>query len=81
MRSNRGTILVIALYLPVDYGNRESAEEYDSELAFLEGLLESVEYNEVILLGDFNADLSSMGGRFSKKLVTFLTDNCLKRWG
>ena len=53
VRTNRGIILVTALYLPVDYGNRESAEEYDSELAFLEGLLESVEYNEVILRGGF----------------------------
>ena len=46
------TILIISVYMPVDYGNEQSVEDYITEIGFLGGLLESNEYDNVMILGD-----------------------------
>ena len=40
VRANRGTILVVALYryMPVDYGDADSIDDYMAESGTLEGL-------------------------------------------
>ena len=77
VRTDIGVILVVAVYLPVDYGDLCSAEDYSTKLGFLEGLLNSVVFDAVLFLGDFNADLYSMAGRFSHKLDSVLKENHL----
>ena len=52
-----GTILIISVYMPVDYGNEQSVEDYITEIGLLGGLLESNEYDSVTILGDLNTDL------------------------
>ena len=52
-----GTILIVSVYMPVDYGDGQALEDYITEIGFLEGLLESNEYDGVNILGDFNTDL------------------------
>ena len=72
LKTDRGNQLVVSVYMPVDYGDRESSENYDAEIGFLEGLLESDVYDGVVILGDFNADLDSKKGRFIRKVNSLL---------
>ena len=72
LQTGRGTVLIIAVYMPVDYGCRVSMENYNVELGYIEGLLESEVYDDIIILGDFNVDLSCKKGRFTKPLEAFL---------
>ena len=72
IQTGRGTMLIIAIYMPVDYGTRDSIENYIAELSYIEGILESEEYDEVVFWGDLNADLRSKKGRFTSTLEAFL---------
>ena len=72
IQTGRGTVLIIAIYMPVDYGTRDSIENYIAELYYFEGILESEEYDEVVFWGDLNADLRSKKGRFTSILEGFL---------
>ena len=47
MTTSYGVILVIALDMPVDYGNGDALNEYIMKLGFLEGTLETVHYDHV----------------------------------
>ena len=69
--SSCGTILVADVYMPVDYGDTQSLDEYISEIGCLEGV---DDYDEVIILGDFNSDLRNEKNRMSRRLVSFITD-------
>ena len=57
--------------MPVDYGNEQSVEDYITEIVFLGGLLESNEYDSVMILGNLNTDLHKGTSRFSRRLATF----------
>ena len=57
--------------MPVDYGNERSVEDYITEIGFWGDLLESNEYDSVMILGDLNADLRKGTSRFSRRLATF----------
>ena len=74
MTTSYGVILVIALYMPVDYGDDDALNEYIMELGFLEGTLEIVQYDHVLLLGDFNNDLRYISS-FSGRLESFLLEH------
>ena len=76
IRSCSGLILVIAVYMPVEYGDSTALDEYNMELGYLDGLLDIEDYNEVVILGDFNADLRK-SGRFSRSLSSFLNNTNL----
>ena len=69
-----GVVLMIALYMPVDYGDCNARDEYITELGFLEGLLDMEVYDHVVLLGDFNADLHRNESRFSARMSSFLSE-------
>ena len=69
-----GTILIISVYVPLDYGNEQSVEDYITEIGFLGGLLESNEYDNVMILGDLNTDLLKGTSRFSRRLATFMSE-------
>ena len=68
------TILIISVYMPVDYGNEQSVEDYITEIDLLGGLLESNEYDNVMILGDLNTDLRKGTSRSSRLLATFMSE-------
>ena len=47
-------------------------DDYITELGYISGLLETVDHDAVVILGDFNADLRSAKSRFSRELKSFL---------
>ena len=50
-------VLIVSIYMPVDYGDPESFAEFLEQLGDLDGILSSVSFNSCICIGDFNADL------------------------
>ena len=68
VKADHGAILVIAVYLPVNYGDSASFDDFITELGYLDGLLESEMYDHVIVMGDFNIDLRRREGKFSVSL-------------
>ena len=68
-----GNVLVVAVYMPVDYGDSDSL----SQLGCLESLLESDEYIGTVVLGDFNADLCQMKSHSARQLGTFVAESNL----
>ena len=73
VNSSLGSILVIVVYLPVDYGDSDALDVYVSELGFLEGILDNESYDHVIVMGDLNTDLRH-GDRFASRLTHFLRE-------
>ena len=45
-----------------------------SEIGYLEGILDIDEYDEVIVLGDFNVDLRIEKSRLPRRLPSFIAD-------
>ena len=72
MMSEAGVILIIAVYMPVECGSVVNREEYISELGVVEGLLEIDDHDQVVLMGDFNADIRRSDRRFARFLNSFL---------
>ena len=62
-------ILMLNVYMPCDKQTFAALDEYRSMLANLEGIIQEQNINEVILVGDFNADPNK--GRFWNELVAF----------
>ena len=61
--------LFINVYLPCDTQTAGAFDEYRSSLAQLESVVREQNFNNLILVGDFNAD--PFKGRFWKELLTF----------
>ena len=57
--------------MPVDYGDTLSLNDYFSEISYLESILDMNDHDEVIILGDFNADIRSQNSRRSRQLAPF----------
>ena len=74
VKSSIGIILVVAVYLLVNYGDTLSLNDYISEIGYLESNLDMNDHDEVIILGDFNADLRSQNSRMSRQLASFISD-------
>ena len=49
--------LLVNVYLPTYYGGVHNDDSFSETLAELAGMLESVDYDELIIAGDFNVDL------------------------
>ena len=60
--------------MPVDYGDTLSLNDYISEIRYLESILHMNDHDEVIISGDFNADLRSQNSRMSRQLASFTSD-------
>ena len=71
-------VLLVGVYMPVDYGNQQSMYDFTEQLGYLEGLISSVDFDSFIRIGDFNADLDKRS-RFACALCTFMNENGLKR--
>ena len=61
--------LFLNVYMPCDLQNFDSLDRYRHALATLDVIVKEQDINNVILVGDFNADPSK--GRFWKELVAF----------
>ena len=62
--------LFLNVYLPCDSQTPEAFHNYRSSLARLEVIIKEQHFNNVVLVGDFNAD--PFKGRFWKELLIFL---------
>ncbi len=69
---NRGhSVLLICVYLPTDYNNRSSRDEFLFVLAELEGFIQAQQFDSLLIVGDFNVDLDR--DRFNtEQLVSFI---------
>ena len=47
-------ILIVCVYLPMDYGTTDSCDDVLFALAELNGFIDSQSYNSLLLVGDFN---------------------------
>ena len=69
-------ILVASVYMSCDLEDVASSDDYEEELGYLNGLVNSLEFNSKIIIGDFNGDpLSYSSSRFGKKMRKFATNN------
>ena len=62
--------LFLNVYLPCDSQTPEAFHNYRSSLARLETVIREQSFNNLVLIGDFNAD--PFKGRFWKELLTFM---------
>ena len=75
IETDRGKILMLNVYLPCDLQTSNSIDKYKQSLATLEVIIREQNINQVVLVGDFNADPSK--GRFWKLLQDFNQSMCL----
>ena len=69
-------ILVAAVYMPCDLGDVTSSDDYEEELGYLDGLVNSPEFDSKIIIGDFNGNTHSFSSStFGKKMRKFATNN------
>ena len=69
---NNVTYIVLNVYFCCDYGNSDSLIEFQSILADLSDTICSEVYDDIIIVGDFNAD--PLKGRFYPRLKSILDD-------
>ena len=69
-----GPILFINVYMPTNYGDDHSLEQYVDCLCKLQATIVDVDAVHVFIAGDFNCDTNS---RFYHELCNFMTDNGL----
>ena len=77
-------MLVIVVYMPVDYGDSDALDDYIIEHGFLEGLLDNEVYDYVVTLADCITDLHTMAdcitdlrtkdSHCSRRLTNFLRE-------
>ena len=68
--------MVASVYMPCDLGDVTSSDDYEEELGYLDGLVNSPEFDSKIIIGDFNGDPRSFSSsRFGKKMRKFATNN------
>ena len=71
--SDNRSFLLLNVYMPCDYGNVESALMYKESLAKLDNICESEDFDDICIIGDFNADPTK--GRFFRDFSKFCEDN------
>ena len=70
-----GPILVVSAYLPTDYGDNDSLEDYVATCACISALYNDCDAVQLIVAGDFNCQ---PGSRFFNVFNDFVDDNNLK---
>ena len=75
IKTNNFNYLLLNVYCFCDYDNDESLLNYSSMLADLSNISRSLDYDEVLIIGDFNADPNK--GRFFRELNLFLSNNSM----
>ena len=72
IQSDTGTILLINVYAPCDYGNTQSLDDFTNIIGALNSFLMISYHNHCIIAGDFN---NSVDSRFMKLLKGFAYDH------
>ena len=75
LKHNHDKILFLNVYLPCDLQTSDSLDEYRNALASLDIVIEEQNVNEIVIVGDFNADPCK--GRFWNDLSIFCMKNSL----
>lgn len=75
LQCNYFKVLFLNVYLPCDLQTHDSLDSYRNALASLNVVIEEQNINEVIIVGDFNAD--PYKGRFWNYLSSFCRNNSL----
>jgi len=70
-----GPILLVSAYLPTDYGDSDSAEEYIATCTCISALYNDCDAVQLIVAGDFNCQV---GSRFFNAFKDFVDDNNFK---
>ena len=70
----RGPALVLNVYMPTDYHDDDSLEQYDETCGKINALITDSDVTEIILAGDFNC---SVGSRFYTTLSHLIDENKL----
>ena len=74
LHTNVGPVLLVNVYMPTDYGNFDSYEEYNELCAKITAMYNDANAVYLMVLGDFNCSLYS---RFYPILSQFMSDNDL----
>jgi len=72
--TDNGPILIINVYMPTNYGDDESYEQYLDCLTKLEAIIVETNCAHVMIAGDFNCDTNS---RFYPELDSFMIEHRL----
>jgi len=70
--TNIGPLLLATVYMPTNYGDNDSMEQYIECLSKLEAIIIDTDAAHVLIAGDFNCDSQS---RFYPELCKFLSEN------
>ena len=68
-------LVILKVYLPYDNNCFESLDNFRQILGEISAIIQDSNTNEVIFMGDFNADLKC---RFGEELMSFTADNALQ---
>ena len=69
-----GSVLILCVYMPCDYGDNDSLENYIECLCELHACIANSDAPHIVLAGNFNC---STGSRFYNEFIEFVTDNNL----
>jgi hypothetical protein len=74
--NNQSNLLIIGVHIPFDDNSSYRLASYESNLQIIENLVEEFAGMPVLVVGDFNTDISN-DKRFSKLLFKFVNENNL----
>ena len=69
-------ILFVCVYLPTDYSNVASHTAFPESIGELDGIISAENFDNIIIVGDFNTDLSRPGSNFTT-LTSFMSSHKL----
>ena len=67
-------ILFVCVYLPTDYSTAASHSAFAESLCELEGIISAENFDNIIIVGDFNTDLSRPDSNFTN-LTLFMSSH------
>ena len=74
LKTDRGPILFICVYIPVDTGDTECVESYIATCSYITAMCDECDAVQYIVAGDFNCE---PGSRFFPLFQSFATENNL----
>ena len=69
-------ILFVCVYFPTDYSNVASHTAFAESIGELDGIISAENFDDIIIAGDFNTDLSRPGSNFTT-LTSFMSSHKL----
>jgi len=72
-----GPVLFVCVYMPVDSGDAECAENYIATCAYITALCEDCDATQYVIAGDFDCDSGSQFYTFFRILLQIIICVCL----